>query len=120
METISAFNIHVEADYSDLGDFLFTRMIKGHNDTFIINRNDILCFNINKSSLTMKIKYIYNITDILNKVSEICYLGVLIQRMNINYKRFNITATLSYSGNSMSNEYIELFFSVKDIKYEEL
>lgn len=120
METINALNIDNQSDYKDLGDILFLLLSKETPETFLIKRDDVIGFNVSKSLFTLKLNYIYNINDLLNKFPVIDKMQICIQKFNLHYKRFSILADVSYSGNTMSNDYIELFFTVKGIKYEEL
>lgn len=120
METINALNIHNESDYSELGVVLFTKVCKDKNETSRFSSDDILGFSINKSTFSLKVKYIYNITDFLYLLDKIGSLNVCIQKNNFSYKRFIISADIAYSYNSMNNEFIELFFSVKELNYEEV
>ena len=120
METINALDINNMSDYTELGDVLLILSYKEAPETFLIKRDDVIGFNASKSLLTLKLNYIYNVTDLLNKFPVIGKMQICIQKFNLHYKRFSILADVSYSGNTMSNDCIELFFNVKGIKYEEL
>jgi hypothetical protein len=120
METINALDMYANSDYNELGDILFSKTKAGHNETFLIKSNNVIDFTINNSMFLLKVKYMYSLTDIMESIKEVCILDVNIQRFNNFYKRFNISATLEYSGLLFNSEYAELCFSVKDIKYEEL
>ena len=125
METINALDIHSESDYSTNGIMLFVLSnskghLKGETTTFTISPDDVLKFSLSASSFSLDVRYFYNITDFMNKISRTENLAFSLHRHNLSYKRFNISATLIYNSASFNSEFVELFFAVKDLNYEEL